>query len=64
MPIITTPSTIVNALSSLEHVERLEWSGTEGLPVGEPTYLLRSSPRVRKLVLGWVRLDWILTVLS
>ena len=54
MPIITTPSTIVDALSSLEQVERLEWSGTEGLPVGELTYLLRSSPRVRKLVLGWV----------
>lgn len=56
MPIITTPSTIVDALSSLKHVERLEWSGTEGLSVGELTYLLRSSPRVRKLVLGWVLL--------
>ena len=56
MPIITTPSTIVDALSGLKHVERLEWSGTEGLPVGELTYLLRSSPRVRKLVLGWVLL--------
>jgi len=56
MPIITTPPTIIDALSSLEHIERLEWSGTEGLPVGELTYLLRSSPRIRKLVLGWVLL--------
>jgi hypothetical protein len=56
MPVITTPSTIIDALSGLELVERLEWSGTEGLPVGELTYLLRSSPRLRTLVLGWVLL--------
>ena len=56
MPVITTPSTVINALSNLEYIERLEWSGTEGLPVGELTYLLRCSPRLRKLVLGWVLL--------
>lgn len=33
-------------------IERLEWSGREGLPVGDLTYLLRSTPHLRKLILG------------
>lgn len=33
-------------------IERLEWSGKEGLVVGDLTYLLRTTPFLRKLVLG------------
>lgn len=33
-------------------IQRLEWSGREGLPVGDLTYLLRSTPHLRKLILG------------
>ncbi|PVF92171.1 hypothetical protein CPB86DRAFT_791426 [Serendipita vermifera] len=33
-------------------IERLEWSGKEGVVVGDLTYLLRSTPNLRKLVLG------------
>lgn len=33
-------------------IERLEWSGQEGLVVGDLTFLLRSTPYLRKLILG------------
>lgn len=33
-------------------IERLEWSGKEGLMVGDLTFLLRTTPFLRKLVLG------------
>jgi len=39
-------------ITAARAIERLEWSGREGLVVGDLTYLLRSTPYLRKLILG------------
>jgi hypothetical protein len=42
----------IDVNGSLNSIERLEWSGKEGAIVGDLTYLLRSTPNLRKLILG------------